>query len=129
MNLYKTELQSTRELMKKFLMILIAAVSISAFAADTTVKGYLVDLACAAEDGSKADFGAKHTKDCLQMPDCQKSGYGVLTPDKKVIKFDKAGNEQAKKFIADMKKTKDIQVNVTGAVNGDNMTVSKIELQ
>ena len=115
--------------MKKFLMILFAAVSISAFAADTTVKGYLVDLACAAEDGSKPGFGAKHSKDCLQMPDCQKSGYGVLTSDKKVIKFDKAGNEQARKFIADTKKTKDFQVNVSGNVNGDTMSVSKIELQ
>jgi hypothetical protein len=115
--------------MKKFLMILFAAVSISAFAADTTVKGYLVDLACAAEDGSKPGFGAKHSKDCLQMPDCQKSGYGVLTSDKKVIKFDKAGNEQAKKFIADTKKTKDFQVSVSGNVNGDTMSVSKIELQ
>ena len=86
--------------MKKIVMILFAAVSLSAFAADTTVKGYLVDLACAKEDGSKADFGAKHTKGCLQMEDCEKSGYGVLTEDKKVIRFDKAGNEQAKKFIA-----------------------------
>ena len=32
--------------MKKFVMMLFVAVSISAFAADTTVKGYLVDLAC-----------------------------------------------------------------------------------
>ena len=69
--------------MKKLVMILFAAVSLSAFAADTTVKGYLVDLACAKEDGSKADFGAKHTKGCLQMDECEKSGYGVLTEDKK----------------------------------------------
>lgn len=115
--------------MKKFVMILFVAMSISAFAADSTVKGYLVDLSCASEEGSKAGFGAKHTKDCLQMPDCVKSGYGVLTSDKKVVKFDKAGNEQAKKFIADMKKDKDIRVNVTGDVKGDTMTVNKIELQ
>jgi len=115
--------------MKKFAMILFAAISISAFAADTTVKGYLVDLSCAAEEGQKAGFGAGHTKDCLQMPDCVKSGYGVLTDDKKVVKFDAAGNAQAKKFIAAMKKDKDIKVGVTGAVKGDTMTVSKIELQ
>lgn len=115
--------------MKKFVMILFVAMSISAFAADSTVKGYLVDLSCASEEGSKAGFGAKHSKDCLQMPDCAKSGYGVLTSDKKVIKFDQAGNDQAKKFIADMKKDKDIRVNVTGDVKGDSMTVSKIELQ
>lgn len=115
--------------MKKFLMILFAAVSISAFAADTTVKGYLVDLSCAAEEGQKPGFGTKHTRDCLQMDDCQKSGYGVLTADNKVVKFDSAGNAKAKKFIAETKKPKDIRVNVTGAVSGDHMTVSKIELQ
>lgn len=115
--------------MKKFVMILFAAMSISAFAADATVKGYLVDLSCAKEEGSKAGFGAKHTKECLQMPDCVKSGYGVLTSDKKVVKFDAAGNEQAKKFIADEKKPKDVRVNVTGNVKGDTMSVSKIELQ
>jgi hypothetical protein len=115
--------------MKKLVLILFAAIWLSALAADTTVKGTLVDLACAREDGSKAGFGAKHSKDCLQMPDCEKSGYGVMTADKKVIRFDKAGNDQAKKFIADLKKPKDIQVEVTGAVTGDTMTVSKIVLQ
>src|SRR5215467_13466482 len=115
--------------MRKSVLILFAVMAISAFAADTTVKGYLVDLACAAEDGQKAGFGAKHSKDCLQMPDCASSGYGVLTDDKKVVKFDKAGNEQAKRFIADMKKEKDVRVVVTGAVNGGSMTVSKIVLQ
>jgi hypothetical protein len=115
--------------MKKFTLVLLAAVALSAFAAETKVQGYLVDLACAAEEGQKPGFGAKHSKDCLQMPDCMKSGYGVLTDDKKVIKFDKAGNEKAKAFIADLKKAKDIKVNVTGDVNGDNITVNKIELQ
>lgn len=115
--------------MRKLLLVLFAAVSLTAFAAETTVKGYLVDLACAKEDGSKPGFGAKHDKDCLQMPDCQKSGYGVLTSDNKVVKFDKAGNEQAKNFLSASKKTKDFRVNVTGNVKGDTMTVQKIELQ
>lgn len=115
--------------MKRYVMILFAAASISAFAADTTVKGHLVDLACAAEEGTKPGFGAKHSKGCLQMAECVKGGYGILTSDNKVVKFDKAGNEQAKKFIAEMNKEKDIRVNVTGDVKGDTMSVSKIELQ
>jgi len=116
--------------MRKFILILFVAMSIGAYAADTTVKGYLVDLACATSDeGKKANFGAEHTKDCLQMPDCVQGGYGVLTPDKKIIRFDKPGNDQAKKFIADLKKEKDVRVSVTGAVTGSSMTVSKIELQ
>jgi hypothetical protein len=115
--------------MKRTLLILFAAIAITSFAADTTVKGYLVDIACGQEDGSKPGFGAKHTKECLQMPDCVSSGYGVLTDDKKIIRFDKAGNEQAKKFIADLKKENDIKVTVTGTVSGGSITVNKIELQ
>ena len=115
--------------MRKFILLLFAALSINAIAADTTVKGYLVDIACAREEGQKPGFGAKHDKDCLQMPDCVKGGYGVLTDDKKVIHFDAAGNAEAKKFISGLKKEKDIKVTITGAVNGDSMTVSKIELQ
>jgi hypothetical protein len=115
--------------MRKSILVLFAALAVSAFAADSTVKGYLVDLSCAREEGQKPGFGAKHSKDCLEMEECAKSGYGVLTDDKKVIMFDQAGNQQAKKFIADLKKSKDIKVNVTGALNGSTMTVDKIELQ
>jgi hypothetical protein len=115
--------------MKKLTLVLLTAMALSAFAADTQVKGYLVDIACSDEEGTKPGFGAKHTKDCLLMPECVQSGYGVLTDDKKVIKFDSASNEKAKAFIADLKKGKDIKVSVTGNVNGDNITVTKIELQ
>lgn len=108
---------------------MLAAAVISAVAAETQVQGHLVDLACSREEGQKPGFGAKHSKECLQMPECAKSGYGVLTADKKVIKFDAAGNEKAKKFIAELTKDKDIRVNVTGTMNGDHLSVSKIELQ
>jgi hypothetical protein len=110
-------------------LALILFAGIAAFAADNAVKGYLVDISCATEEGSRPDFGIKHSKECLQMPECAQSGYGILTLDKKIIKFDAAGNEQAKKFLADLKKNNDIKVTVTGAVSGDFMTVTKIELQ
>ena len=115
--------------MRRIALVLLTAAALSAFAAETKVQGYLVDLACASEEGQKAGFGTKHSKDCLQMPDCAKSGYGVLTDDKKVIKFDAASNAKAKQFIAELKKEKDIKVNVTGTVDGDRIAVSKIELQ
>ena len=115
--------------MRRLILLLLAAAAISAVAAETQVQGHLVDLACSREEGQKPGFGAKHSKECLQMPECVKSGYGVLTADKKVIKFDAAGNEKAKKFIAELTKDKDIRVNVTGTMNGDHLSVSKIELQ
>lgn len=115
--------------MRKVLLVFLAATALSCFAADTRVQGYLVDMACGREEGTRPDFGIKHSKECLQMPDCVQSGYGLLTDDKKIIAFDAAGNEQAKKFIADVKKNTDIKVTVTGTVKGGSMTVSKIELQ
>jgi len=115
--------------MKKFLLMLFAAMAVSAFAADTTVKGYLVDRACASEEASQAGFGANHTKGCLQMPPCAKSGYAVLTDDKKVINLDEKGNQQAKKFIEGLAQTKDIKVAVSGNMDGDSIAVTKIELQ
>jgi hypothetical protein len=115
--------------MRRIALVLLTAAALSAFAAETKVQGYLVDLACSREEGQKPGFGAKHSTMCLQMPECAKSGYGVLTDDKKVIKFDAASNAKAKQFIADLKKEKDIKVNVTGTVNGERMAVTKIELQ
>jgi len=115
--------------MRRIILLLLAAAAISAVAAETQVKGHLVDLNCAREEGQKPGFGAKHSKMCLQMPACEKSGYGVLTEDKKVIIFDAASNEKARKFIADLTKDKDIKVTVTGTMNGEQLSVSKIELQ
>lgn len=115
--------------MKKAVFILMLATSLSVFSAETTVKGYLVDLACGMSEGSRPDFGIKHSKACLQMPECEQSGYGVLMPDNTIIRFDKAGNARAKAFIAELKKNTDIKVTVTGARSGETMTVSAIELQ
>lgn len=114
---------------KLFVFAALAVMAISTLAADQEVKGTLVDVACGTANGQKDGFGAKHTKKCLQMAQCEKSGYAVLTADKKLIKFDAAGNDSAKKFIADSSKDSDIQVTVSGSVNGDTMSVSKIELQ
>jgi hypothetical protein len=113
----------------RFLLILFAAATLSAFAADTMVKGHLVDISCSSDLGDRPGWGAKHSRKCLQMLPCEKSGYGVLTEDKQVIKFDDKGNEQAKKFIESITKPNDIRVTVTGSVDGSQMTVSKIELQ
>jgi hypothetical protein len=112
--------------------------SLAGFAADTkasngsqTISGHLVDLACAAENSARPDskFGATHDKSCLQMPDCEKSGYGVLTSDNKVIRFDSKGNEQAKKFIKMTDKEKDWKITVSGPVQGNTIAVNSLMLQ
>jgi len=119
-------------------IVLALICSLPGFAADTkpangeqTISGHLVDLACAAENSARPDpkFGATHDKSCLQMPDCVKSGYGVLTSDNKVFKFDSKGNEQAKKFIQMTAKEKDWKVTVSGPVQGNTIAVNSLMLQ
>ena len=117
------------ERMKRLLAAAFLLSSTFTFAATQTLSGHLVDVSCANEDGAKPGFGAKHSKKCLQMPECEESGYALLTADNKVIKFDTAGNATAKQFIAKTDKDKDWKVNVTGEVNGDSMTVQSLELQ
>jgi hypothetical protein len=120
-------------------LIVLTFVLTLAFAADTksaakpqTINGTLVDVACASENAEKpkADFATKHSKKCLQMPECEESGYAVLTADNKLIKFDKVSNESAKKFIAATDHDKDWKVAVTGTMNKDNtLKVDKLALQ
>ena len=117
--------------MKKiFGTLAVLALVVAAFAADAKsnakpqkIDGHLVDVACASENAEKpkADFGAKHSKRCLQMPECEESGYAVLTADNKLIKFEKASNEKAKAFIATTDHDKDWKVTVTGTMNSDKI--------
>jgi hypothetical protein len=93
------------------------------------IKGYLLDKSCADEDGRKPGFAAKHQKSCLQMKVCAQSGYGVMTEDMKYYTFDKAGNAQAAKMIAGLKKTDEIRIAVTGDVQGSSIKVAKLRLQ
>ena len=117
----------------------IVALAAIAFAHDAkasaksqTMNGYLVDVSCASDNAEKpkADFGPKHSKRCLQMPECEESGYALVTADGKVIKFDKDSNETAKKFIAATEHDRDWKVAVTGTMNTDNtLKVDKLALQ
>jgi hypothetical protein len=94
------------------------------------VHGYLVDIACMLErNEDKSDLGKIHTKKCLQMPACERSGYAVMDSKDNVYRFDLVGNSIAKKFIADTDKEKDWRVIVNGRLVGEQINVNKIQLQ
>jgi hypothetical protein len=94
------------------------------------LHGYLVDIACSRERVQELPtLGQVHTKQCLQMPGCQRSGYALLTPSREVIKFDAAGNEQAQKLIAATGRAKDYRVVVSGRLEDDQLNVSQLALE
>ncbi len=85
----------------------------------------LVDQMCA----SKADVRAapdQHPVSCLLK--CASSGYGVMTPDGKYLKFDKAGNELALAALKKASAKDHVRVNVTGEQKGEEIRVASLAL-
>jgi hypothetical protein len=84
----------------------------------------LVDANC---EKKVADNPDAHTRDCALK--CEKSGYGIITSDKKFIKFDAAGNDQVATALKASDKKDHLRVDVTGDVNGDSMKVTSVTLR
>jgi hypothetical protein len=99
-----------------------------ALSADSAVEGYLVDVACASINAKKPGFGAGHGRTCLRMPSCADSGYGVLTDDRRFIRFDQNGNDQTRKLLADLTLETGIRIGVSGAIDGDHIAVANLHL-
>ncbi len=111
------------------LLVLVAAPSFAAKGHKVTLKGTLVDVSCATDRSNDLDsLRIKHTRKCLQMPDCDKSGVALLTADNKVLRFDDKGNETARKLIVATDREKQWNIKVSGRLDGDTLTVSKLTL-
>lgn len=105
------------------------ALASSAGAQGQPVKGTLMDVACSSHHATEAGYTESHDKKCLLMESCVKSGYSLVTADKKVLKFDKKGNDLALDLIKKADRDKDWKVSVDGTVTGDTIAVSNIRLQ
>ena len=107
--------------MKVLGMMIALSVTVAAFGADTTYKGYLSDKACA-KTGKGAMDGADlkhspgdHTVACEVA--CAKSGYGLMMKDGatyKFVPFSGKGNKLASSLLKSTTRTKDMYVEVTG---------------
>ena len=93
-------------------------------AATQTLQGYLVDNSCALEKHKSADWAAKHGKGCLNMDECVKSGYAILTPDQKLYKFDAKGNAEARRMIDATDKKNDWKITLKGKIDSEHNTVA-----
>ena len=119
--------------------LLSACVMTGAGPSEGSFKGILIDKMCS----SKADLritpngleggmivAEAHERECLLMPACIKSGYGVLTfSDHKFLAFDAEGNRQALAAIKASKKLVDFEVEVSGDLNGETLRVKTLKLQ
>lgn len=106
------------------LRLLSAACLLAMTAFADTWSGTIVDVMCRGKDL------ASHTSKCATMPNCAKSGFGVVLADGKFLKFDEAGNAMAlKRLKAPSAKEKDLKAKVTGSLDGDVIKVESFEVQ
>ena len=92
--------------------------------------GYLIDLTCARERQPKeVDLGEKHTKKCMQMPDCDRSGFGLLTDKNELLVFDEEGNRKVRLLLQQTKQENHLRALVRGTKSNDVLNVSRIDLQ
>lgn len=110
-------------------LALVLGLAISAGAQDQPLRGTLMDNACSSHHATEAGYTESHDKKCLLMDACVKSGYSLVTPDKKVLKFDAKGNDMALALIKSTDRDKDWKVTVDGRVSGDTIAVTNIKMQ
>jgi hypothetical protein len=89
-----------------------------------TVAGILMDKSCAVD--MKMDAKG-HDKDCNQMADCAKSGYGVVTDDGKFVAFDAKGNKDAVAWLKATKQKTNLKVTVTGTMEKNVLKVDTLK--
>ena len=112
-----------------YLAVFLSICGATSFVAEDVVKGYLMDVACSERRMQKPGPPATHSRMCLQQPACSNSGYGILTAEKRFIRFDEEGNEKVRKLLAETSQQNDFKISVTGSMDGDRLKVSRIELQ
>jgi len=118
-----------------------ALIGTSAAFSVNTVQGVLIDKECSSRAETRVVsepsphleggmlWAYTHTRQCLLMPSCQRSGYGVFTYDtSKFLSFDAAGNQKALALIETSKKQDDMRVEVTGEIQGDKIKVNTLKL-
>ena len=92
--------------------------------------GYLIDLTCARErKAEEKDLGLKHTKKCMQMPDCDRSGFGLLTATNDVLIFDEESNQKVRALLQQSTQRADLQVVVQGTKANDTLHIKSIRLK
>jgi hypothetical protein len=110
-------------------LALVVGLATSAAAQGSALKGTLMDVACSSHHASEDGYTEKHDKKCLLMDACVKSGYSLVTADKKVLKFDAKGNQLALDLIKKTNKEANWAVTVNGTVSGDTIAVTDITVQ
>ena len=105
-------------------VVLLALSAVPALAATESFHDVpVVDSKCAAKVASNPD---EHTRACAMA--CSSSGFVVVTPEKKILKLDAAGNAALSQELKASTKKDHLRADVSGDVEGDTLKVKSIKL-
>jgi hypothetical protein len=91
--------------------------------------GYLLDVACARDRKDKEPLlGEHHTRKCLQMPACDRSGFGILTDTNELLRFDEDGNRRVRRLLRHTRKENKLRCVAWGSRSNDILQLNQIEL-
>ena len=95
----------------------------------TEVQGVVIDRDCA-QDILK--YGrqviVKKRRQCSLMKDYVRSGYGIITDDRKFLRFDDPGNKKVLALLRNTSERDNLKVIVTGEIDGDTIKVAEMSL-
>ena len=113
------------ETMKKLsYLVLLGLLALPAVSAAETFNNVpVVDSNCSKKVADNPD---SHTRACALK--CEASGYGVITGDKKFLKFDAQGNKEIVTALKASDKKDHLRADVTGEVQGDTLKVTSVKL-
>lgn len=91
--------------------------------------GFLIDLTCARERKDKEPaLGEEHSKKCMQMPVCDRSGFVILTDTNELLRLDEDGNRRVRRLLQRTKRENKLSCVVWGRRSNDILNVSRVEL-
>jgi hypothetical protein len=106
-------------------LLALGLMATSALAATKTFNDVsVVDVACSKR--TVAVDADAHTRECALA--CEKSGFGIVTADKKFLKFNAEGNTKMLEALKASDKTDYLRVDVSGDVDGDTIKVTSVKL-
>jgi hypothetical protein len=112
------------------MLLMVAAIMALAWGNDSvSLHGYVVDQHCAkgmAEKTNTMGKAASHSKVCLLMESCSRSGYGIFS-NGKYYPFDGEGSVTAKSLIARSKRADRMYFEAKGKL--DNGTLTHVSLE
>lgn len=91
--------------------------------AETFKNVPVVDTNCSTKAAADPD---SHTRECALK--CAGSGFGIVTQDKKFLKFDASGNAKITEALKASNKKDHLRVDVTGDVDHDTLKVTSVSL-